>query len=97
MLIRYSDGSFVEAIIHRLQGGCIRAAIPDADDEVEYRLINDEWFSESGLAVTFEFAERLPAELLLISSANLNHMSGGCAAGGDCVLRRISPPGALAS
>src|ERR1700719_566307 len=55
MVIRYSDGSYVEGVIHRLQGGTVRAAVAGVDDVIEYRLVREQWTSEMGVVVTFEF------------------------------------------
>src|SRR5437764_2577168 len=55
MVIRYSDGSYIHAVIHRLQGGTVRAAVPGLEDAIEYRLIRGQWTSEMGVVVTFEF------------------------------------------
>ena len=41
MVIRYSDGSYVEGVIHRLEGATVRAAVAGLDDAVEYRLMQD--------------------------------------------------------
>jgi hypothetical protein len=82
MVIRYSDGSYVDGVIHRLEGATLRAAVAGLDDAVEYTLIQDRWISETGLLVTFEF----PIERGL----DLFQIMPGCAAGGDCLLRRTS-------
>ena len=84
MVIRYSDGSYVEAIIHRLRGGIVRVAVAGIDDVIEYRLIREQWTSEMGVVVTFEFTpdvkKRMEAE-------------APCAVGGECVLRRMPGSG----
>src|SRR5471030_2420458 len=46
MVIRYSDGSFVDAVIHWLDGGTLRAAVAGIDDAVEFTLIENKWISE---------------------------------------------------
>ena len=93
MVIRYSDGSFIDGVIHRLEGGTLRAAVTGLDDAVEFRLIRDEWVSESGNAVTFEFPISIRAELLDILPAAGAEGVGHCAVGGDCLLRRMSSMG----
>jgi hypothetical protein len=90
MLIRYSDGSFIDGVIHRLEGGTLRAAVTGLEDAVEFRLIRDEWVSESGNAVTFEFPVTIRAELIDILPAAGSGGVGHCAVGGDCLLRRMS-------
>ena len=90
MVIRYSDGSFIDGVIHRLEGGTLRAAVTGLDDAVEFRLIRGEWVSDSGNAVTFEFPISIRAELLDILPAASAAEVGHCAVGGDCLLRRMS-------
>ncbi|HXB68607.1 MAG TPA: hypothetical protein VNY05_10205 [Candidatus Acidoferrales bacterium] len=102
MVIRYSDGSYVQGVIHRLQGGTVRAAVAGVDDAIEYRLIRDQWTSEMGVVVTFEFILDLEKGLDLFQVAPVmigeveasRELEGArCAAGGDCVLRRMSGSG----
>ena len=90
MVIRYSDGSYVEGVIHRLEGATVRAAIAGIDDAVEYTLIQDKWISEMGLVVTFEFPIEKGMDLCQIMPRMVCQPEAGCAAGGDCVLRRTS-------
>jgi hypothetical protein len=92
MLIRCADGSFVEGVIQRLEGGLLWVAVAGVDDEVEFVLIDREWVSESGRAVTFEFPAKVSTELFEIVGAGED---GKCAAGGDCVLRRMWSEGSL--
>jgi hypothetical protein len=94
MLIRYSDDSFVEGMIQRLEGDRLWVTVAGLESEVEFILIDGEWVSESGKAVTFEFPVKVSMELIDIVVADED---GRCAAGGDCVLRRMwsgecSPP-----
>ena len=90
MFIRYPDGSYSEGVIHRLEGSTVRAVVAGIDDAIEYRLVRDQWTSDKGVAVTFEFPLATGLDLFQIVPA----MAGGgeprCAAGGDCVLRRMS-------
>jgi hypothetical protein len=86
MLIRYADGSFVEGMIQRLEGGILWVTAAGLDREVEFLLIDREWVSESGSTVTFEFPVRVSTEIFDIVGADED---GRCAAGGDCVLRRM--------
>jgi hypothetical protein len=93
MVIRYADGSYVDGVIHKLEGGTLRAVVAGLDDAVEFTLVRDEWISESGNAVTFEFPLKSGVRLLDIMPAMIGEGAGHCAAGGDCVLRRASNPG----
>jgi hypothetical protein len=55
MIIRYSDGSCMEGVLHRLDRGTLRASISGLNDAVEYTLTQEGWCSETGHVVTFEF------------------------------------------
>ena len=55
MWIRYTDGRVLAGIILALNGSMARVAIPNEDDVVEYRLVNDRWISQDCEPVTFEF------------------------------------------
>ena len=107
MVIRYSDGSYVEGVIYRLQGGTVRAAVAGVDDVIEYRLVREQWTSELGVVVTFEFTlglekgmdrfqimppQIMPAQIVpdQIMPASIGEAEVRCAAGGECVIRRIS-------
>jgi hypothetical protein len=93
MVIRYSDGSFAEGVMHRLEGGTVRAEVAGVEDAVEYRLILDRWTSEMGVVVTFEFTMDRGPDLLQIVPAMTSEEEARCAAGGDCLLRRMSGSG----
>jgi len=88
MVIRYSDGSYVEGVIHRLDGATVRAAVAGLDDVVEYTLMQDKWITEMGLVVTFEFPTEKGKDLFQVMPRKIGQHEAGCAAGGDCVLRR---------
>ena len=90
MIIRYSDGSRVEGLIHRLERGILRATVAGLDDAVEYTLFEDGWTSEMGDGVTFEFTAQREVDLLL---ATMGAEAQECAAGGGCVLRRMPGSG----
>jgi hypothetical protein len=90
MVIRYSDGSYVEGAIHRMDGATLRAAVGGIDDAVEYTLMQNKWISETGLVVTFEFPIETGMDLCQILPRMACQPEAGCAAGGDCVLRRTS-------
>ena len=90
IVIRYSDGSCVEGVIHRLECGTLRATVAGIDDAVEYTLFEDGWTSEMGDDVTFEFTLQREVDVMM------GMMGAGepeCAAGGNCVLRRIPGTG----
>jgi hypothetical protein len=90
MIIRYSDGSCVEGVIHRLESGTLRATVAGIDDAVEYILLEDGWTSETGDDVTFEFTLQREVEVLM---EMMGASEPRCAAGGDCVLRRMPDTG----
>ena len=90
MIIRYSDGSYVEGVIHRLEHGSLRATVAGIDDAVEYTLFDDGWISEHGDDVTFEFTVHREVNVML---GMMGTGEPRCAAGGDCVLRRIPGSG----
>jgi hypothetical protein len=91
MIIRYTDGSYAHGVIHRLVGGTIRAAVAGVEDAIEYTLIRGAWTSDNGIVVTFEFPFESEMALLPIMPAmRFIERQAHCAAGGDCVLRRMS-------
>jgi len=96
MLIRYVDGSFVDAAIYRVDGGRIRAAVAGLDDAADFRLVEDEWVSEEGRVVWFEFPIDIGVDITRILPAPVR-AEHACAAGGDCLLRRVSSGNALNS
>ena len=87
MIIRYSDGSRVEGVVHRLERGTLRATVAGIDDVVEFILFEDGWTSEMGEGVTFEFTVQREVDVMMGAGES------GCAAGGDCVLRRMPGTG----
>jgi hypothetical protein len=94
MIIRYSDGSYAHGVICSLTGATLGAAVAGVDEAVEFRLLRGAWTTGRGLVVTFEFPHEAAAELLRTMGAmNLGEEEGDCAAGGDCVLRRMADPG----
>lgn len=90
MIIRYADGSYVEGVIHRLECGTLRATVAGIDDAVEYILFEDGWISETGDDVTFEFILQREVDVV---TGMMGAGRPGCAAGGDCVLRRMPGSG----
>jgi hypothetical protein len=94
MIIRYSDGSYAHGVICSVTGGTLGAAVAGVDDAVEFRLIRGAWTSGRGLVVTFEFPiETEMAFLQIMAAAKSDEQQGHCAAGGECLLRRIPAPG----
>jgi hypothetical protein len=89
-IIRYSDGSYVEGVIHRLERGTVRATVAGINDAVEYTLVADAWTSEMGHGVTFEFTMQREVN---VCPGMMGAGAPECAAGGDCVLRRMPGPG----
>lgn len=94
MLIRYPDGSYAEGAIHRLEGNTLRTTVAGVDDAVEYTLVQNGWTSKTGVVVTFDFTSARGMDLFQVETARLDEGVPGCAAGGDCALRRISDSGA---
>jgi hypothetical protein len=90
MIIRYSDGCYVEGVIHRLECGILRATVAGFDDALEYTLFEDGWTSEMGDDVTFEFTAQREVD---VTMGMIGAGESGCAAGGDCILRRIPGTG----
>jgi hypothetical protein len=94
MIIRYSDSSTAHAVLYRLTGDTMRAAVEGADDAAEFKLICGAWTSDQGVVVSFEF----PLETSMDPFENIPVMHFGeaqahCAAGGNCVLRRMAAAG----
>ena len=78
MIVRYEDGSTAHAVIYRLTGSRLRAAVEGAD----------------GAGVTFEFPIEIGMEFLqTLTDLALSEEQGHCAMGGDCVIRRMAEPG----
>ena len=91
MLIRYEDGTAAHAVIYRLIGGNLRAAVEGVEDPVDFKLIRGNWVSERGAGVTFEFPIEIGMEFLqTLTDLALNQGHGPCAVGGDCVIRRMA-------
>jgi hypothetical protein len=91
MLIHYEDGSVAHAVIYRLIGGNLRAAVEGVEDPVDFKLIRGKWISERGTGVTFEFPIEIGMEFLeTLTDLALNQVRGPCAVGGDCVIRRMA-------
>ena len=94
MTIRYEDGSTAHAVIYRLIGANLRAAVEGIDDPVDFRLIRGKWISDRGVGATFEFPVEIGMEFLqTLTDLALSEERGHCALGGDCVIRRIAEPG----
>ena len=94
MIVCYPDGTRVHAVIYRLAGGSMRAALAGLDDPVDFSLVGGTWVSEAGVGVTFEFpidlgVEFFPAE----PGKHAGEGPGTCVMGGDCVIRRMAESG----
>jgi hypothetical protein len=91
MIIRYEDGSMAHAVIYRLIGGNLRAAVEGIDNPADFKLIRGKWISDSGARVTFEFPIEIGMEFLqTLTDLAFGEEHGHCAMGGDCVIRRIA-------
>ena len=94
MIVRYEDGSTAHAVIYRLIGSNLRAAVEGADGPVDFKLIRGRWFTDAGAGVTFEFPIEIGMEFLqTLTDLALSEEQGHCAMGGDCVIRRMAEPG----
>jgi hypothetical protein len=97
MIIRYENGSKAHAVIYRLTGGNLRAAVEGIDDPVDFRLIRGKWISNSGAGVTFEFPIEIGMEFIeTLTELAQREEEGHCAMGGDCLIRRMGIPGSRA-
>ena len=90
MIVRYFDGTSAEGMIHRLECGRLRATVAGIDDAVEYVLFEGGWTSEAGEDVTFEFTMQREVDAVM---GTIRATEAECAAGGDCVLRRMPGTG----
>ncbi len=55
LLIRYSNGEVVEAVVLSARGNRMRIAISGDDDASELMRDGSQWFSGTGESVEFEF------------------------------------------
>jgi hypothetical protein len=74
MLIRYSSGCLFEAIILSLSSDSLRVARKDADDVLEFRLVNGVWLSEDLEAVTFDFTMAVLAAVGIVPPADRTNL-----------------------
>jgi hypothetical protein len=94
-IIRYEDGSMARAVIYRLIGGNLRAAVEGVEAPVDFKLIRGHWISNSGSGVTFEFPVEIGMDFLQALrdlAQTVEH--GHYAMGGDRVIRQIAGLGA---
>ena len=56
--IHYNNGRVLQGIVLAFGDRLVRVAVRDADDSVEFRLVNQVWVSEDCEVVTLDFAER---------------------------------------
>ena len=93
MIVRYEDGSMAHAVIYRLIGTNLRAAVEGSENPVDFKLLRGKWISDRGTNVTFEFPIEIGMEFLqTVTDLALSEERGRCALGGDCVIRRMSDP-----
>jgi hypothetical protein len=82
------------AVIYRLIGGNLRAAVEGSEVPVDFKLIRGHWVSNGGAWVTFEFPIEIGTEFLqTLKDLAFHEEQGHCALGGDCVIRRMSDSG----
>ena len=94
MIIRYDNGSTAHAVIYRLIGANLRAAVEGSEAPVDFKLIRGKWISDSGAGVTFEFPVQIGMEFLqTLTDLALGEEQGHCALGGACVIRRMADSG----
>lgn len=94
VIIRYEDGSTTHAVIYRLIGGTLRAAVEGTDGPVDFKLIRGKWISNRGAGVTFEFPIEIGMEFLqTLTDLADSEGDGHCATGGECLIRRMAESG----
>jgi hypothetical protein len=94
MIVRYEDGSMAHAVIYRLTGANLRAAVEGTDDPVDFSLIRGKWITDRGAGVTFEFPIEIGMEFIqTLTDLALSEEHPGCAAGGECAIRRLAQSG----
>jgi hypothetical protein len=62
IFIHYNNGRVLHGVVLAFGERLVRVAIKDADDAVEFRLVNQVWVSEDCEVVKLECAERIAAE-----------------------------------
>jgi len=94
MIIRYEDGSKAHAVIYKLVGGSLRAAVEGIDEPVDFRLIRGKWIANNGAGVTFEFPVEIGVEFLqTLTELAVTEGRAHCALGGECLIRRLADSG----
>src|SRR5689334_7215472 len=88
--IRYADGTTAECVILRLVGRRMRAVVAGTVDAAEFRLLLEDWVSDRGEVVCFEFGPDCPLSQQMPALKSPGEQAG-CAVGGNCMLRRIVP------
>jgi hypothetical protein len=61
IFIHYNNGRVLHGVVLAFGERLVRVAIKDADDAVEFRLVNQVWVSEDCEVVQLECAERTAA------------------------------------
>jgi len=69
MTIRYANGKTIDGIVLSQHGGCIRAAVQDCEDVVEFTAENGVWSSEDREPVRLKFAWERHASNDVVSEA----------------------------
>jgi len=70
MTIRYANGKTIDGIVLSQHGGCIRAAVQDCEDVVEFTAENGVWSSEDSEPVQLKFAWERHASNDVVSEAD---------------------------
>ena len=92
--IEHDADEATHAIMLKVTGRNLRAAVEGIDNPVDFRLIGRKWIASSGAVVTFEFPVEIGMEFLqTLTDVARSQERGLCALGGDCVIRRMADSG----
>jgi hypothetical protein len=70
MVIRYKDGSEIEAILLSRKEGTIRVAAKDVDDALEFTEVNGAWISDDWEPVQIRFEWERSSQPVMVSEAD---------------------------
>jgi hypothetical protein len=70
MIIRYSNGQIVEAILLARTGNSMRVAIQESDETAEFHAINGTWVSEDCEPVEVEFARMRSRDIPVVTETD---------------------------